>query len=150
MYKGQKFGQICVSLFLSAYFKDCIARVLWDIGVGGVGTNRRKWDSPPVPAALEPPFLWLSTTTLRQPVIGQTYKEYTMKDLYLREVRQALAILSYGGHYKHAIPVGVEAVLRNDQQTLRQLVDAAHDDIGLVTALQKCTGKKLGYLLGEF
>ena len=73
-----------------------------------------------------------------------------MKDLYLREVRQALTILSYGGHYKHAIPVGVEAVLRNDQQTLQQLVDAAHDDIGLVMALQQQTGKKLGYLLGEF
>ena len=69
---------------------------------------------------------------------------------YRKAVRLAVSVLSYGGHYSHAVPTGTEAIRRGDNETLQQLVDAAHDDIGLVTALQKRTGKKLGYLLGEF
>ena len=69
---------------------------------------------------------------------------------YRKAVRLAVSVLSYGGHYSHAIPVGTEAIRRGDKEALQQLVDAAHDDMGLVTALQERTGKKLGYLLGEF
>ena len=69
---------------------------------------------------------------------------------YRKAVRLAVSALSYGGHYNHAVPVGTEAIRRGDKETLQQLVDAAHDDIGLVTALQQQTGKKLGYLLGDF
>jgi hypothetical protein len=42
------------------------------------------------------------------------------------------------------------ALNRGDNETLQKLVNAAHDDIGLVMALQQRTGKKLGYLLGDF
>ena len=66
------------------------------------------------------------------------------------DIAQALSILRNGGHYKHAVPIGVEAVLQNDYNTLRQLVDAAHDDTGLIEALQTATGKKLAYLAHEF
>ena len=69
---------------------------------------------------------------------------------YRKAVRLAVSVLSYGGHYNHAVPVGTEAIRRGDKEALQQLVDVAHDDIGLVTALQKRTGKKLGYLLGDF
>lgn len=69
---------------------------------------------------------------------------------YDREVRLALSVLAYGGHYSRAVNVGIEAVLRNDQRTLRKLVKAAHDDTGLIQALQTATGKKLAYLAHEF
>ena len=69
---------------------------------------------------------------------------------YGDKVRRALSVLSYGGHYSHAVPVGVQAVLWNDQRTLRRLVKAAHDDTGLIEALQTATGKKLAYLAHEF
>ena len=66
------------------------------------------------------------------------------------DIAQALSMLRNGGHYKHAVPVGIQAIRRNDQQTLRQLVDAAHDDTGLIEALQKETGENLSYLADEF
>ena len=69
---------------------------------------------------------------------------------YRKAVRLAVSVLSYGGHYSHALSVGVEAILRNDQRTLRRLVKAAHDDTGLIEALQTATGKKLAYRAHEF
>ena len=69
---------------------------------------------------------------------------------YSSDIAQALSILIDGGHYKHAVPVGIKAIRRNDQQTLRQLVDAAHDDTGLIEALEKETGENLSYLADEF
>ena len=69
---------------------------------------------------------------------------------YDREVRRALSVLSYGGHYSHATAVGVLAVQKNDQRTLRRLIAAAHDDTGLIEALETATGKKLAYLAHEF
>ena len=131
--------------------------------------------------------------TFRQPIIGQTYKEYTMKDLYTQAravheidsrlselitterlayikfeaerkllaaeeadanyqgiVIKALEKLKAGSKPGWAVQAGVMALDREDNETLQKLVNAAHDDIGLVMALQECTGKKLGYLLGEF
>ena len=69
---------------------------------------------------------------------------------YRKLVRLSLSVLSYGGNYRHAIPAGVEAVARGDKESLQQLVDAAHDDTGLIEALQKATGKNLSYLAYEF
>ena len=81
-------------------------------------------------------------TNMIESIIDGTY--------YDKQVSKALSVLSYGGHYSHALSVGVEAILRNDQRTLRRLVDAAHDDTGLIEALQTATGKKLAYLAHEF
>ena len=69
---------------------------------------------------------------------------------YRKAVRLAVSVLSYGGHYSRAVPVGTEAIRRGDKETLQQLVDAAHDDTGLIEALQTATGKKLAYLAYEF
>ena len=65
-------------------------------------------------------------------------------------VLKALEKLKAGSKPGWAVQAGVMALNRGDSETLQKLVNAAHDDIGLVTALQKRTGKKLGYLLGEF
>ena len=69
---------------------------------------------------------------------------------YRKAVRLVVSVLSYGGHYSHAVPVGMEAIRRGDKETLQQLVDATHDDTGLIEALQAATGKKLAYLAYEF
>lgn len=66
------------------------------------------------------------------------------------EIDLVTSALRDGGHYSYALPVGIQAIRRNDQQTLRQLVDAAHDDTGLIEALQKETGENLSYLADEF
>lgn len=63
---------------------------------------------------------------------------------------QVISTLRDGGHYSYALPVGIQAVRRNDRHTLRQLVDAAHDDTGLIEALEKETGENLSYLADEF
>ena len=65
-------------------------------------------------------------------------------------VIKALEKLKAGSKPGWAVQAGVMALDREDNETLQKLVNAAHDDIGLVTALQQRTGKKLGYLLGEF
>ena len=65
-------------------------------------------------------------------------------------VLKALEKLKAGSKPGWAVQAGVMALNRGDNETLQKLVNAAHDDIGLVTMLQKRTGKKLGYLLGEF
>ena len=69
---------------------------------------------------------------------------------YDKQVNKALSVLSYGGHYSHAVNVGIMAVLRNDQRTLRRLVKTANYDTRLIEALQNATGKKLAYLAHEF
>lgn len=74
----------------------------------------------------------------------------TYDQSYSKAVCLAVSVLSYGGHYSRAVNVGIEAILRNDQRTLRRLVQAAHDDTGLIEALQAATGKKLAYLAHEF
>ena len=65
-------------------------------------------------------------------------------------VLKALEKLKAGSKPGWAVQAGVMALNRGDNETLQKLVNAAHDDIGLVTMLQERTGKKLGYLLGEF
>ena len=65
-------------------------------------------------------------------------------------VTKALEKLKAGSKPGWAVQAGLQAIARGDDETLQKLVNAAHDDIGLVTALQERTGKKLGYLLGEF
>ena len=65
-------------------------------------------------------------------------------------VLKALEKLKAGSKPGWAVQAGVMALNRGDNETLQKLVNAAHDDIGLVTVLQERTGKKLGYLLGEF
>ena len=65
-------------------------------------------------------------------------------------VLKALEKLKAGSKPGWAVQAGVMAINRGDNETLQKLVNAAHDDIGLVTILQERTGKKLGYLLGEF
>ena len=65
-------------------------------------------------------------------------------------VLKALERLETGSKPGWAVQAGVMALSRGDNETLQKLVNAAHDDIGLVTVLQERTGKKLGYLLGEF
>ena len=69
---------------------------------------------------------------------------------YKRGLQHALLVLTQGGHYSHAVSIGVEAVNRDDKKALEALVDEAHDDTGLIEALQKATGKKLSYLAYEF
>ena len=65
-------------------------------------------------------------------------------------VIKALEKLKAGSKPGWAVQAGVMALNRGDNETLQKLVNAAHDDIGLVMALQQRTGKKLGYLLGDF
>lgn len=65
-------------------------------------------------------------------------------------VLKALEKLKAGSKPGWAVQAGVMALNRGDNETLQKLVNAAYDDIGLVTILQERTGKKLGYLLGEF
>lgn len=65
-------------------------------------------------------------------------------------VIKALEKLKAGSKPGWAVQAGVMALNREDNETLQKLVNAAHDDIGLVMALQQRTGKKLGYLLGDF
>lgn len=65
-------------------------------------------------------------------------------------VLKALEKLKAGSKPGWAVQAGVMALNRGDSETLQKLVNAAYDDIGLVTILQERTGKKLGYLLGEF
>jgi len=65
-------------------------------------------------------------------------------------VLKALEKLKAGSKPGWAVQAGVMALNRGDSETLQKLVNAAYDDIGLVTVLQERTGKKLGYLLGEF
>lgn len=65
-------------------------------------------------------------------------------------VLKALERLKAGSKPGWAVQAGVMALNRGDNETLQKLVNAAYDDIGLVTVLQERTGKKLGYLLGEF
>ena len=65
-------------------------------------------------------------------------------------VLKALEKLKAGSKPGWAVQAGVMALNRGDNETLQKLVNAAHDDIGLVMALQQRTGKKLGYLLGDF
>lgn len=69
---------------------------------------------------------------------------------YKRSLQYALLMLTRGGHYSHAVNVGIEAVNRDDKKALEALVDEAHDDTGLIEALQKATGKNLSYLAYEF
>ena len=69
---------------------------------------------------------------------------------YRGVVAKALDRLREGAKPAWAVQAGVMAIDRGDNETLQKLVNAAHDDIGLVTTLQQQTGKKLGYLLGEF
>ena len=84
--------------------------------------------------------------------------EFWVEEVYYPEwyadnmavVDLVISALRDGGHYSYALPVGIQAVRRNDRHTLHQLIDAAHDDTGLIEALEKATGKKLGYLLGDF
>ena len=69
---------------------------------------------------------------------------------YQNIITKALEKLKAGSKPGWAVQAGLQAISRGDDETLQKLVNAAHDDIGLVTALQERTGKKLGYLLGEF
>ena len=69
---------------------------------------------------------------------------------YKRSLQYALPVLTRGGHYSHAVNVGIEAVNRDDKKALEALVEAAHDDTGLIEALQKETGENLSYLADEF
>ena len=69
---------------------------------------------------------------------------------YKRSLQYALLVLTRDGHYSHAICIGVEAVQRGDKKALEALVDEAHDDTGLIEALEKATGKNLSYLAYEF
>lgn len=72
------------------------------------------------------------------------------QEQYTTEVDLVISALRDGGHYSYALPVGIQAVRRNDRHTLHQLIDAAHDDTGLIEALEKETGENLSYLADEF
>lgn len=65
-------------------------------------------------------------------------------------VLKALEKLKAGSKPGWAVQAGVMALNRGDSETLQKLVNAAYDDIGLVTLLQERSGEKLGYLLGDF
>ena len=74
----------------------------------------------------------------------------TQQQAYDEDTNTVLDILTSGGHYSSALPLGVAAIARGDSSLLTRLVGAAHDDTGLIEALQKATGKNLAYLAYEF
>ena len=71
-------------------------------------------------------------------------------NVYHEVVEVALKRMRKGMKPAYAVGAGMLAIQRGDEETLKRLVDAAHDDTGLIQALERRSGKKLAYLAAEF